>query len=89
MKECSSVPSSCLPLYEGTLLFMPSALPGTSITTMAQVLQAQDRIMKQFPEVEQVFGKAGQAETPTDPAPLEMIETVVNPDASGQMASSI
>jgi Cu(I)/Ag(I) efflux system membrane protein CusA/SilA len=66
------------PLYEGTLLFMPSALPGTSITTMAQVLQAQDRIMKQFPEVEQVFGKVGRAETPTDPAPLEMIETVVN-----------
>src|SRR3990172_577870 len=66
------------PLYEGTLLFMPSALPGTSITTMAQVLQAQDRIMKQFPEVEQVFGKAGRAETPTDPAPLEMIETIVN-----------
>ncbi len=66
------------PLYEGTLLFMPSALPGTSITTMTQVLQAQDRIMKQFPEVQQVFGKAGRAETPTDPAPLEMIETVVN-----------
>ena len=66
------------PLYEGTLLFMPSALPGTSITTMTDVLQAQDRIMKQFPEVEQVFGKAGRAETPTDPAPLEMIETVVN-----------
>ncbi len=66
------------PLYEGTLLFMPSALPGTSVTTVTQLLQAQDRIMKQFPEVEQVFGKAGRAETPTDPAPLEMIETVVN-----------
>jgi Cu(I)/Ag(I) efflux system membrane protein CusA/SilA len=66
------------PLYEGTLLFMPSALPGASITTVTDILQAQDRIMKQFPEVEQVFGKAGRAETPTDPAPLEMFETIVN-----------
>lgn len=65
------------PLYEGTLLFMPSALPGASITTVTDILQAQDRIMKQFPEVEQVFGKAGRAETPTDPAPLEMFETNV------------
>ncbi len=65
-------------LYEGTLLFMPSALPGASITTVTDILQAQDRIMKQFPEVEQVFGKAGRAETPTDPAPLEMFETIVN-----------
>jgi Cu(I)/Ag(I) efflux system membrane protein CusA/SilA len=65
------------PLYEGTLLFMPSALPGASITTMTDVLQAQDRIIKQFPEVERVFGKAGRAETPTDPAPLEMVETNV------------
>ncbi len=66
------------PLYEGTLLFMPSSLPGASITTMTGVLQLQDRILKQFPEVEQVFGKAGRAETPTDPAPLEMVETTVN-----------
>ncbi len=66
------------PLYEGTLLFMPSALPGASITTVTDILQAQDRIMKQFPEVDQVFGKAGRAETPTDPAPLEMFETIVN-----------
>jgi Cu(I)/Ag(I) efflux system membrane protein CusA/SilA len=65
------------PLYEGTLLFMPSAIPGASITTMTDILQAQDRIMKQFPEVDRVFGKAGRAETPTDPAPLEMIETNV------------
>jgi copper/silver efflux system protein len=63
------------PLYEGTLLFMPSSLPGASITTMSDVLQAEDRIIKQFPEVERVFGKAGRAETSTDPAPLEMIET--------------
>jgi len=66
------------PLYEGTLFYMPSALPGASITTVGQLLQAQDRIIKQFPEVESVFGKAGRAETPTDPAPLEMFETVVN-----------
>jgi Cu(I)/Ag(I) efflux system membrane protein CusA/SilA len=65
------------PLYEGTLLFMPTAVPGASITTMSGILQVQNRIMKQFPEVEQVFGKAGRAETPTDPAPLEMIETNV------------
>jgi Cu(I)/Ag(I) efflux system membrane protein CusA/SilA len=65
------------PLYEGTLLFMPSALPGASITTMTDILQAQDRIMMKFPEVKRVFGKAGRAETPTDPAPLEMIETNV------------
>ena len=63
------------PLYEGTLLFMPSSLPAASITTMSDVLQAEDRIIKQFPEVERVFGKAGRAETSTDPAPLEMIET--------------
>ncbi len=66
------------PLYEGTLLFMPSALPGASITTVTDIIQAQDRIMKQFPEVDQVFGKVGRAETPTDPAPLEMFETIVN-----------
>jgi len=65
------------PLYEGTLLFMPTSVPGASITTMSDVMQAQDRIMKQFPEVERVFGKAGRAETPTDPAPLEMVETNV------------
>jgi Cu(I)/Ag(I) efflux system membrane protein CusA/SilA len=65
------------PLYEGTLLYMPSALPGTSVTMAGQLLQLQDRILKEFPEVEQVFGKSGRAETPTDPAPLEMFETVV------------
>ncbi len=65
------------PLYEGTLFYMPSALPATSITTAGQLLQVQDRILKEFPEVAQVFGKAGRAETSTDPAPLEMFETVV------------
>ena len=66
------------PLYEGTLFYMPSGLPGASITTVGQLVQAQDRIIKQFPEVGSVFGKAGRAETPTDPAPLEMFETIVN-----------
>lgn len=65
------------PLYEGTLFYMPSAPPGMSITAATQVLQLQDRILKEFPEVERVFGKVGRAETATDPAPLEMFETIV------------
>ncbi len=66
------------PLYEGTLLYMPTTLPGASIATANQILQIQDKIIKSFPEVESVFGKAGRANTATDPAPLEMIETVIN-----------
>ncbi len=66
------------PLYEGSLLYMPTTLPGASITTANQIMQIQDRIIKSFPEVESVFGKAGRANTATDPAPLEMIETVIN-----------
>ncbi len=65
-------------LNEGTLLFMPLTLPGLSVTKAAELLQTQDRIIKQFPEVESVFGKAGRALTATDPAPLEMSETIVN-----------
>ena len=65
-------------LNEGTLLFMPQTLPGLSITKAAELLQTQDRIIKAFPEVESVFGKAGRALTATDPAPLEMSETLVN-----------
>jgi Cu(I)/Ag(I) efflux system membrane protein CusA/SilA len=65
------------PLNEGTLLYMPTAVPGMSITEATKVLQIQDRILRKFPEVESVFGKAGQADTPTDPAPLSMFETVV------------
>jgi Cu(I)/Ag(I) efflux system membrane protein CusA/SilA len=65
-------------LNEGTLLYMPSTLPGLSITKAAQILQTQDRIIKSFPEVESVWGKAGRAETATDPAPVEMFETVIN-----------
>ncbi len=66
------------PLYEGTLLYMPITLPGASIQTAQQILTIQDKILMQVPEVESVFGKAGRALSATDPAPLEMIETVVN-----------
>jgi len=65
------------PLNEGTLLYMPTAIPGISITEATKVLQIQDRILRKFPEVESVFGKAGEADTPTDPAPLSMFETVL------------
>jgi Cu(I)/Ag(I) efflux system membrane protein CusA/SilA len=65
-------------LNEGTLLFMPTTLPGISVTSATQLLQTQDRIIKGFPEVASVYGKAGRADTSTDPAPSEMFETVVN-----------
>ncbi|MFO1375489.1 MAG: CusA/CzcA family heavy metal efflux RND transporter [Steroidobacteraceae bacterium] len=65
-------------LDEGALLFMPTTLPNVSVTRAAEILQQQDRILKSFPEVESVFGKAGRASTATDPAPLEMSETIVN-----------
>ena len=65
-------------LNEGTLFYMPASLPGMSVTKAAELLQLQDRIIKSFPEVASVFGKAGRAATATDPAPLEMFETVIN-----------
>ena len=65
-------------LNEGTLLYMPASLPGMSITKAAEVLQTQDKIIKSFPEVASVYGKAGRASTATDPAPTEMFETVIN-----------
>ena len=65
------------PLNEGSILYMPTTLPGLSVTSAQDLLQRQDRILKQFPEVERVFGKAGRAETSTDPAPFSMMETVV------------
>jgi Cu(I)/Ag(I) efflux system membrane protein CusA/SilA len=65
-------------LNEGTLLYMPASLPGMSITKAAEVLQTQDKIIKSFPEVSSVYGKAGRANTATDPAPIEMFETVIN-----------
>src|SRR5437870_11080158 len=61
----------------GTLLYMPTAVPGISITEATKILQIQDRQLKKIPEAMTVFGKAGQADTPTDPAPLSMFETVV------------
>ncbi len=65
------------PLDEGDLLYMPSALPGLSISKAAELLQQTDRLIKTVPEVERVFGKAGRADTATDPAPLEMFETTI------------
>ena len=71
-------------LNEGTLLYMPTTLPGLSITKAAELLQTQNKIIKSFPEVASVWGKAGRAATATDPAPTEMFETVINlkPEAS-------
>jgi copper/silver efflux system protein len=65
------------PLDEGSLLYMPSTLPGISVTEARRLLQVQDRIIKRFPEVERVLGKAGRADTSTDPAPFSMMETVI------------
>jgi Cu(I)/Ag(I) efflux system membrane protein CusA/SilA len=66
------------PLWEETIMYMPTSLPGASIQTMRQAIQQQDKILLSFPEVASVFAKAGRAETATDPAPLEMVETIVN-----------
>ncbi|MEQ1837193.1 MAG: CusA/CzcA family heavy metal efflux RND transporter, partial [Candidatus Nitrotoga sp.] len=65
-------------LNEGTLLYMPSSLPGMSVTKAAELMQTQDKIIKSFPEVASVMGKVGRAQTATDPAPLEMFETIIN-----------
>ncbi|MEW6657285.1 MAG: CusA/CzcA family heavy metal efflux RND transporter [Thermodesulfobacteriota bacterium] len=65
------------PLDEGDLLYMPTTMPGISITEAKAILQQTDKILKTFPEVEYVFGKVGRAETATDPAPLSMIETII------------
>jgi len=65
-------------LNEGTLFYMPTALPGLSVTKAAELVQTQDKIIKSFPEVASVWGKAGRASTATDPAPTEMFETVIN-----------
>jgi copper/silver efflux system protein len=74
-----SIGSEFMPtLNEGTLLYMPTTLPGVSITKAAEILQTQDRIIKSFPEIESVWGKAGRANSATDPAPMEMFETVIN-----------
>jgi copper/silver efflux system protein len=65
-------------LNEGTLMYMPVSVPGVSVTKAAELLQTSDRIIKSFPEVASVFGKAGRAATATDPAPVEMFETIIN-----------
>ena len=65
------------PLYEGSSLYMPTALPGISITQASALLQEQDRIIKSFPEVESVFGAAGRSDSPTDNAPLDMYDTTI------------
>jgi Cu(I)/Ag(I) efflux system membrane protein CusA/SilA len=66
------------PLFEGTLFYMPVTMPGAAVSEVGGLLQLQDRLLSEIPEVAQVFGKAGRAETATDPAPLEMFETVIN-----------
>ena len=65
-------------LNEGTLLFMPTTLPGISVTKAGELMQTQDKIIRSFPEVASVYGKAGRASTATDPAPPEMFETIIN-----------
>ncbi len=65
------------PMDEGTILYMPTTMPGISVAQAQRLLRATDAILKQFPEVDRVLGKAGRAETPTDPAPLSMLETLI------------
>lgn len=65
------------PLWEGSILYMPVTMPGISVTEAAKLLQTQDKVLKSFPQVERVWGKAGRMESSTDPAPLSMVETVV------------
>ena len=65
------------PLQEGTLLFMPTTVPGASIAQARDIMRYQDSVLAAFPEVASVLGKAGRAETATDPAPLDMFETVI------------
>ncbi|PPD03475.1 MAG: CusA/CzcA family heavy metal efflux RND transporter, partial [Methylocystis sp.] len=74
---------------EGALLYMPTTLPGLSVTKAAELLQTQDRIIKSFPEVQSAYGKAGRASTATDPAPLEMSETVIQLKPKDQWRSGI
>ncbi|MBY0576241.1 MAG: CusA/CzcA family heavy metal efflux RND transporter [Gallionellaceae bacterium] len=78
-------------LNEGTLLYMPASLPAMSVTKAAELLQTQDKIIKSFPEVASVYGKAGRAQTATDPAPPEMFETVINlkPEAEWRAGMNI
>lgn len=77
------------PLWEGTIMYMPVAPPGGSIETKKEAIVRQDRIIKSFPEVESVFAKAGRAETATDPAPLVMVETIINLKPQDQWRSGM
>src|SRR5205085_4906849 len=72
------------PLSEGDLLYMPTTFPGISPTKARELIQVTDGAIKSFPEVETVFGKAGRAETATDPAPMDMIETTIRLKAESQ-----
>jgi Cu(I)/Ag(I) efflux system membrane protein CusA/SilA len=76
-------------LNEGTLLYMPTTLPGISVTKAGELLQMQDRIIRSFPEVASAFGKAGRASTATDPAPPEMFETIINLKPKEQWRSGV
>ena len=72
------------PLWEGSVLYMPTTLPGISVTEAQNLLQKQDQVLKSFPEVVSVFGKAGRMESSTDPAPFSMMETVVTLKPEGE-----
>ncbi len=76
-------------LDEGTLMYMPTTLPGISVTKAVEVMQTQDRIIKSFPEVQSVFGKAGRALTATDPAPTEMFETIITLKPKSEWRSGV
>jgi Cu(I)/Ag(I) efflux system membrane protein CusA/SilA len=76
-------------LNEGTLMYMPVSLPGLSVTKAAELVQLQNKIIKSFPEVESVLGKAGRASSATDPAPVEMFETIVNLKPKAQWRSRV
>ena len=76
------------PLEEGSLMYMPTTMPGISITEANNLLQITDRIIGSFPEVERVLGKIGRADTSTDPAPLSMIETVVTLKTKSDVAQA-
>ena len=75
------------PLFEGSSLYMPTALPGISITQASQLMQEQDRIIRSFPEVESVFGTVGRSESATDNAPLDMYDTTDHAQAARAMAA--
>lgn len=76
-------------LDEGTLMYMPTTLPGISVTKAAELLQTQNRIIRSFPEVASVYGKAGRAQTATDPAPTEMFETIINLKPKGEWREGV